>query len=95
MFDELKDRIVWTKPSNPSEIPTIKSIKYDPHDCEDCGRTLCESRHIEYRFNETNNVWWTKCANCNKWENPETGEYDCSATERNAIYKRLNTKPAK
>lgn len=86
-YEKLKSRLVFTQPPKglEAELPIIKEILYDPYPCEDCGRILEEKRVVEQTFNRTNGVWTKRCTVCKFHENPDTGVYDCTLHERNAI----------
>ena len=58
----------------------VKRLKIQACQCEDCGQ-ICETgRKTEYKHYKTPASHWRKrCVTCNRWRNPETGEYDLTA----------------
>ena len=96
-YEELKRRLVFTQPpkSLEAELPVLKEILYDPYPCEGCGKILEEKRVVEQAFNITNGCWTKKCNVCKMHENPNTGEYDCTIQERNAILAHNKRKKGK
>lgn len=96
-YEELKNRLVWSKPPKSCELepPYIQQILYEPYPCEDCGKILDDKRVIQHTFNTTNGIWTKRCEVCKFHQNPDTGAYDCTAIERNAILARNKRKRGK
>ena len=76
-WETIKERIVWKKPQKTiAELPTIEKKKYEPYDCEDCGKTLCEMRVVLTSIRQFPFLHMKHhCKACNKMKNPETGKY--------------------
>ena len=88
---EILERITWkeTKRTTDPELPTIVRIAPIVKECEQgCGKIIYEHQGYTLAKRLTPiNYWQSMCKVCKKYKNPDTGEYNCSLGELNAILK--------
>ena len=64
---------------NPTHIPELVRMHIQPVDCEDCGRHCENGRQQEIKFYKkaAGHIahWRRRCLTCNKYRDPNTGEY--------------------
>ena len=64
---------------NPTMSPELVKLHIKPQDCEDCGVHLTESREMNIKFYKKTPGhiahWRKHCKNCNKYLDPNTGEF--------------------
>lgn len=75
---------------NPHVGPRILKILHKPSDCEACDRRLTEPRRVEIKKMDMDvPIWRHRCLNCNRYRNPETGQWDLEGARAHATYGNL------
>jgi hypothetical protein len=64
---------------NPTHTPELVKVHIKPKDCEDCGVHLENGREMNLKFYQKTSGhvahWRKHCKNCNKYLDPNTGEF--------------------
>lgn len=76
---------------NPTHKPVMVKMLIKPQDCEDCGKHLTESREMHIKFYKETPAghiahWRKHCKVCNKYLDPNTGEYTLSQGPACQVY---------
>ena len=65
----------------------VYEVVHRPKPCEDCG-LLVTNRVLHTRLNRVPFTHYKQqCSICKKYENPETGAYDCDVSQLTAYYR--------
>lgn len=87
--EHIESRVTWDDPPSRDYacLPTIKSIAPEIKECEQgCGKIIDQHQGITVAKRVTPVVYWqTQCKVCKQYKNPNTGAYDCTLAELNAI----------
>lgn len=87
--EHIESRVTWTEAPKGQEatLPSIKSIEPIVSECEQgCGKIVDQQQGITIAKRVTPIVYWqTQCKVCKQYKNPNTGAYDCTLADLNAI----------
>lgn len=85
---EILERMEFKKPrdADAASYPELKRIRPVPTPCEDCGLTV-EDRRVTMSVRQTPVPHTrTVCSICQRYKNPNTGNYDLERAQIDAIY---------
>jgi len=75
-----------SKDHNPTRTLAITEIKNSIKACEDCGIQV-SNRRVEMKLNTSPAKFWkVRCVNCNLCQNPDTGEFNLTASQLRKYY---------
>lgn len=83
------DQIEWDNRADEPEHYRVKSLKPCSNPCPDCGKTVTDRRIIFKQHDRPYTHWRTKCWNCKRVRNPETGAFDIEDAAAFAFYRKL------
>lgn len=96
MKEDLKRRLVFRAPRKDEEsAPTaVERIIYDVRKCERCENLIDNEDLVLYSKRKTPKPHWSaQCVNCGLYLNPNTGEFNCTRQNKDAILREnLKTK---
>lgn len=78
---------------NDTNPPKIVSIKTQGLVCEDCEK-FCEDGRIVHKKKYTTGQthWRVRCVTCNRWQNPDTKQFNMTASSSMKFYARFYRK---
>jgi hypothetical protein len=85
------DRITWAE----GDLLKIAFLEQQPKPCEACGETVCDRRVQIKQHVSPKPHTRTKCITCNRFLNPETGEFDIDASDAVAFFRSAFAKSDK
>jgi hypothetical protein len=87
--DHIASRVTWSETPKTQEavLPSIVAIAPEIKECENgCGKIIDQHQGITVAKRVTPVEYWqTQCKVCKQFKNPNTGAYDCTLAELNAI----------
>lgn len=74
--ESFKDRILFKESRSAYTEPPKVEVLPQESVCNNCNKEVINKRE---EFRKTKYGWTTRCVNCNKYQNPVTGEFDMSS----------------